>query len=205
VHAQLGATVGVDSDYRFRGISLSDSHPALRASLDYDATNGWYAGATGAASLQQRYRVLLGYLGYAQRGVQGVGWELGVTGLHAVGAARYDSVEAYAGLLGEHWNLRVHYSPDDFGSGLQTAYTEFDVSAPIQPGLRWLAHAGVLRIVGGHPSDGVQAWRGDWRLGIGVALDPFDLQFAWVGAGRGGPPIHGARGGRWVLSATFAF
>ena len=44
--AQLGASVAADSDYRFRGVSLSDSRPGLRLTLNYDAPAGWYAGAS---------------------------------------------------------------------------------------------------------------------------------------------------------------
>ena len=35
--AQLGATVAAESDYRFRGVSLNDSGPTLRAAFNYDA------------------------------------------------------------------------------------------------------------------------------------------------------------------------
>ena len=45
-HAQLGASVAVDSDYRFRGVTLSESGPTARASFNYDAANGCYGGAS---------------------------------------------------------------------------------------------------------------------------------------------------------------
>ena len=35
-NAQLAATAGIDSDYRFRGYSLSDDHPVASAQLSYD-------------------------------------------------------------------------------------------------------------------------------------------------------------------------
>ena len=46
VLAQLGASVALDSDYRFRGVSLSGSHPSESLALDYDSADGTYAGAS---------------------------------------------------------------------------------------------------------------------------------------------------------------
>jgi len=44
-HAELSGTVGVVSDYDFRGISLSAKDPALQGSIDWAADSGFYAGA----------------------------------------------------------------------------------------------------------------------------------------------------------------
>lgn len=48
--ANVSSTVKVVSDYTFNGVSQTDSNPALQASLDYAADNGFYAG-TWASSL----------------------------------------------------------------------------------------------------------------------------------------------------------
>ena len=45
-HAQLGGSVAVDTDDRYRGVSLGDSQPGLRLTLNYDAPERWYAGAS---------------------------------------------------------------------------------------------------------------------------------------------------------------
>ena len=42
--AQLTGTVSVVSDYRFRGVSLSQQKPAVQASIGYDDPSGWYGG-----------------------------------------------------------------------------------------------------------------------------------------------------------------
>lgn len=43
--AELSGDIGVVSDYRFRGISLSDGQPAIQASLSLEAESGPYLGA----------------------------------------------------------------------------------------------------------------------------------------------------------------
>lgn len=54
VHAQedpgLSAEyeVGVVSDYRYRGLSLSDEKPALQAGATFSTPGGWYAGTWGS-------------------------------------------------------------------------------------------------------------------------------------------------------------
>jgi len=42
--ADLSATVSVTSDYTFNGVSQTGNDPALQASLDYSAANGFYVG-----------------------------------------------------------------------------------------------------------------------------------------------------------------
>jgi len=49
-NAQFGASLGVESDARFRGISLSGGRPDLRLSLSYDHASGVYAGDVGAVN-----------------------------------------------------------------------------------------------------------------------------------------------------------
>lgn len=40
--------IGVVSDYRYRGLSLSDEKPALQAGATFSAPGGWYAGTWGS-------------------------------------------------------------------------------------------------------------------------------------------------------------
>ena len=42
--AQVAGSVGVVSDYRYRGMSLSDGRPAVQLSIDRDFAAGTYAG-----------------------------------------------------------------------------------------------------------------------------------------------------------------
>jgi uncharacterized protein (TIGR02001 family) len=42
--AEISSTINLASDYTFNGVSQTDSSPALQASLDYAADNGFYLG-----------------------------------------------------------------------------------------------------------------------------------------------------------------
>ena len=44
VAAQLAANLEVDTDNRFRGVSLSGGKPSLRAGVSYDDASGFYTG-----------------------------------------------------------------------------------------------------------------------------------------------------------------
>ncbi|HET7527667.1 MAG TPA: TorF family putative porin, partial [Burkholderiaceae bacterium] len=133
-HAQTGAGVAWVSDERFRGVSLSNSNPAVRASLNYDHPSGWYVGGAAAdveLDTQRRQFALFSYLGYAQRTASGLGWELGATAANFAVDSRYNYGEAFVGLIAQRWNARVYASPSYFGSGHATVYAEINGGLPL--------------------------------------------------------------------------
>ena len=209
--AQFGATVSVESDYRFRGVSLSESKPAWRLTVNHDFMSGAYAGAS-ATSVElargDRYSQFVGYAGYATRPVDGRSLEFGASYSHFTGNSSYDYLEAYAGVLAQRWSLRVHYAPDYFGRGVQTAYVDANAHWPLNEHVRLFGHTGALVPLAGHavwPDD--KRTRFDLRLGLGVAADSFDVQLAWVEASRGGPypAVYASRRSTWQLSALLSF
>lgn len=209
--AQLGATISVESDYRFRGVSLSDSKPAWRLTVNHDFMSGAYAGASATRvelARDDRYSQLVGYAGYVTRPRDGRSLEFGASFSHFTGDSSYDYLEAYAGLLAERWALRVHYAPDYFGRGVQAAYLDANTNWPLNEHLRVFGHAGVLVPLAGRsfgPDD--KRTRADLRLGLGAVAGSFDLQLAWVAATRGGPypAVYGSRRSTWQLSALLSF
>ena len=209
--AQLGATLSVESDYRFRGVSLSDSKPAWRLTLNHDFVSGAYAGASATRVELARgdhYSQVVGYAGYVTRPVDGRSLEFGASFSHFTGDTSYDYLEAYAGLLAERWGLRVHYAPDYFGRGVQATYVDATAHWPLNESVRLFGHAGALVPLAGRsfgPDD--RRTRVDLRLGIGATAGSFDLQLAWVGASRGGPypAVYAGRRGTWQLSALLSF
>lgn len=210
---QFSASVLAESDYRFRGVSLSDEDPDLHLSLAYDHASGWYAGASATGvelEPRQRDAELLGYLGYAQRPT-GPGtrpaWELGAAVAHFAGAAHYDYLEVYAGVLEQRWNARLYYSPDYFGRGVRTAYAELNGGWPLAPTLRAFGHAGALLRLAGPAPPGAQRWRYDTRVGLSLAVDACELQLAWVWSSRGGPypAAYEHKRSAVVLSASYFF
>ena len=207
--AQLSGSVAVDTDYRVRGVSLSDSKPTLRAALNYDAAGGGYAGLSVArveSIYRDRYVQMTPYAGYALRIAPQRSLEFGATYSHFAGDSVDDYAEAYVGLLAEHWNARVFYAPDYFGRKVRTLYAEFNVHTVLNPVARLFAHAGVLAPIGGDAA-GMAPTRTDVRVGTGFSLADVDLQFSWGGATRGGTEqtIYRGRRSAFVASASFLF
>jgi len=207
--AQLGATVAVESDYRFRGVSLDPSGPSLRAAFNYDAPNGCYGGASATqVELEHgdRYAQVLGYAGCAtpidlDRQVEG-----GATFSHFTGDSRYDFAEVYVGLLAGRWGARVHFAPDYFGRHVSTLYAEFNVHTELDENFRLFGHLGVITRISGD-GHGQSRARGDLRVGAGWVWRGLDLQLSWVGATDGGPypAVYGGRHGAWVAGASYSF
>jgi len=207
---QTALSLTAESDFIFRGISLSDAKPDASLNLDYDSASGWYAGALATAvefDPGQRRAALFGYAGYAQRTTAGPAWEIGVTAAHFAGDSGYDYGEAYAGLLGQGWNARVYLSPSYFGSGVTTLYAEVNAATSLSPAWSLFGHVGALAPAGGgEPTDSRRS-RWDARLGVSVTIGPAQLRLAWVGATRGGvyPTSYADPGSTLVLSATCFF
>jgi uncharacterized protein (TIGR02001 family) len=178
-----------ESDFIFRGVSLSDGTPDASLSIDYDSASGWYAGGSATAvefEPGQRQAALFAYVGYARRTVSGLAWEIGATGAHFAADSRYDYGEAFTGLLGEGWNARVYLSPSYFGSNVRTIYAEVNGTAPLTSVWRLFGHVGALAPIGGsEPTDSRRA-RFDARLGLSTSVGPAEVRLAWVGATRGG-------------------
>lgn len=217
--AQVSATIAADSDYRYRGVSLSDSKPSVRLTLNYDAPDDWYAGASATRvepTHGDRYAQILGYGGYLIRADAAHHIEVGASYSHFTGDSTYDFAEAYVGLLGERWSARVYYAPNYFGRHSQSAYAELNSHHLLNERTRLFGHVGVLaplresRNPDGAPSSSngdARKTRLDLRLGAGFAHSDWDLQLAWVAASRGGPypAIYGGRRNAWVASASYSF
>ena len=211
VQAQLSASVGIETDHRFRGVSLSDGRPDAYASVAYDHDSGAFAGTSVTRVEFVRGRPVaqwLGYAGYAARLPQDLAAEFGLIGATFSGNTRYDYSEAFVGVSGERWALRAYYAPDYFGFDQTTAYVELDANAPLHPRLRLFAHLGALTLLRGAPADGHGRTRYDARLALGWSVQPgWDLQLAWVSATQGGPYVveYGNRRSTGVLSAIASF
>ena len=57
-HAQMSGSIGIQSDYRFRGISLTGRQPVVTLDLAYDHPSGLYAGASAIGANQDGFRAL---------------------------------------------------------------------------------------------------------------------------------------------------
>ena len=211
--AQVSGSVALVSDYRYRGISLSDRRPTAQLSVAYDRPDGWYMGAFASGvrfgPRSGNEAQLLTYLGYVRRIEGGRSWELGAEYSTFTGHADYAYPEFYIGLTSENFVGRIYYARRYFGADSALMYAELNTTHELSDRLRLLGHLGWSRRNGSSQTAyGTDRHRFDARLGVGAALDGFDLQLAWVAAegDRARTPgtatgSDGARG-TWVLSLS---
>jgi uncharacterized protein (TIGR02001 family) len=208
--AQTGGSVALLSDYRYRGISLSDEQPTFRGGVAHDGASGWFVGGSiVGVSLRPHGRQLqlIGYLGLTGKLLEHLGWEAGANVVHFGADSQFDYHEWFTGANGERWNVRVHYSPSYFGSGARTAYGELNVGLPLSRVMRTTAHLGGLKRVGG-TSGTAERWSLDTAVGLAMTCGAWDfgLEVTNVSNRSGVYPIAYDRvHGVLVLSASYAF
>lgn len=208
--ADIGGTVSVQSDGRFRGLSYSNGEPQVQATLAWDGTGGWYAGALWTQTRfgpQRRSPLWQAYAGRVVPLAVGIDAEAGLNLSHFSTITRYDYAEAYVGLLGERWNARLHLSNDYYGSQQRTAYVELNLRWPLAPALSSFAHLGVMHGSGGPYASPHGPTRSDLRVGAAWRPGIAELQLAWVAATAGGPQTWTgtARQQAWVVGFSAAF
>lgn len=208
--AQVGGSIVVESDYRFRGVSLSSENPTAHLNLNYDHPRGWYAGASLAGVEFEpgpRRAAITAYGGWARRQGKGQAWEAGAIWNQFPDAAVYNYAELYAGFIAERWSARVYLSPDYFGRGVRTLYAEFNGAHSLTSDLRSFAHLGALVPLAVDTARGVAQTRYDARVGLGLRMDAFDLRLAWVGSSQALPYVgaYEQRRSTVVLSASYDF
>lgn len=205
--AQFGGSVVVESDYRFRGVSLSAERPNLRLSLAYDHASGAYGGLMLSGLEIERGRrqaALQAYAGWAGPLGEDWHWELGGSYSASIdGRGAYNYGELFAGLLAQDGSLRLYAAPDYFGWSEPTLYLEADRGWALAGDWRVVGHLGLLQALG---RDG--GHRADARLGLQVRAAPgLSLQLAWLWTGAGGPfpaPYEQRRSTPW-LSVSHSF
>ena len=213
VRADVGATLSVQTDARERGLSYSGNKPDAQFGVAWDGANGWYAGASLThASFGDRSGAALHTYGGRVFGLRpGLDGEAGLLVHRFENVSSYDFTEAYAALLGERWNLRFYASPDFYGIGQRSLYSELNLHWPLSRAVAAIGHVGLMRGWGGQAgayADPQGRVRVDWRAGLSSQLgEGSELQLAWVAVSRGGPYTwtNKTRRRTAVLSLTTAF
>jgi uncharacterized protein (TIGR02001 family) len=185
--AQISGVAGVTSDYRLRGVSLTDGRAALSVSVNYDHPSGVYAGGSLVAhDPAGRPARLLGYQAYAGmsgRFEGGANWDVGVSRvdmtLYLNRPYSLDYTQAYAGLSLGGLSGRVSLAPDYPRKGVTTVYAE--LNGMVRPADRWRANAHVgaqARLGGSGP--GEDGDRFDVSLGVAREFRNGELSVSWV-------------------------
>lgn len=198
--AQLAVNATIESDFRLRGVSLTNGKPDATLGVSYDHDSGLYGGVSGVAGEGARGGVqgigYIAYLGYAARTNAGPTLDFGVTNSSITDnlnppptyigpkyTYKYDArySEAYFGVIDHNVSARLYYSPNYLSRGLETVYA--DLSSAIRPADWWrlFGHVGVLTPIGGSALRNGGREQFDARIGAAVTFGPGEVQLAWTG------------------------
>jgi uncharacterized protein (TIGR02001 family) len=213
--AQVAVSATLTSDFRFRGISLSDRKPALSLNLAYDHPSGLYVGvsAIGAETAHSGVQAL-GYqadVGYAIRTRSGVSWDVGVTNADFTEYFKYryriNYSEIYTGFAINNISAHVYYSPDYLGESTSTVYVELDGAIHPAPHLRLFGHVGMLTPLVVRAQSDIRRPQYDLRAGVAAEFRSCELQLAWttVGPDLDYPGDHAQVRDAFVVSVTYFF
>ncbi|PZN27208.1 MAG: hypothetical protein DIU71_17650 [Proteobacteria bacterium] len=185
--AGLSSTVAVTSDYDFRGFSRTDEDPALQASLDFSAANGWYVGAWASNVDFPGYDgsvevdLYTGFSGTAN----GLGWDAGLvwyTFPSSDGTATEAKLESYpevyARLTRGVLSGALWYTNDYFGTDESAIYLESNVDVPLRANFSLHMHLGYS--FGDYWKDVAGDRYFDYSVGLGYAYQGFTFTLKYV-------------------------
>lgn len=180
--AQVTGNIAIDSDYRLRGNSLTNDHPALSAQLSYDHPSGAYAGLSGLAEIggDTRFLGVVGNIGYAKRVDRHLTLDAGLLrsqiGAAVPGSAGFHYSEVYAGAYVGPLSARISYSPDYRTGSQSTVYGELE--AGFEPVAKWRlsGHVGLLTYLNSSALYRSGEARQDLSISLARQLDRFELR-----------------------------
>jgi uncharacterized protein (TIGR02001 family) len=202
--AQFSGSVSLVSDYRFRGVSLSDGDPAAQVDVSYDGAAGWYAGAFASSVKLVAYpeinRVVLPYAGYAYRLEPDLSVDTGLSYADLGSGSEFDYAEAHVGMTTRLINLRLAFAPKYFGQDRAATYLELNSGTEVAPAWRVFGHVGMLGVRSRRQFDG--------RIGVRYEYETFSAQLSRVALSSISYlyPIGSTRDrSAWVLQLTKMF
>jgi uncharacterized protein (TIGR02001 family) len=214
---EISGNAGIFSQYRWRGISLSDEEVAFQGGIDVAHSSGFYVGTWGSSlagwgsygGANAEIDVYAGYAGEAA----GFGYDIGAIWYLYPGTSGTDVIELTASLSKELGpvgaTVGVAYAPDQdsLGDDSLYLYTDWSAGIPNTP-ISLNAHLGYTD--GGLSIDQPFSTDGDyldWSIGASVSYDKLTLGVSYVDTDvKGGDPtINTITDSAIVVSLTAAF
>lgn len=205
---QVSASATVVSDYRWRGVSLSNGQAVPQFNVNYDNSQDWYAGLlisgvrfSGDGAGHQ----VVSYAGYGRRWEPGLSWDCGVSNVLFQPFNTYNYHEWFIGMASNDVSARVYYAPHYFDQRSGSLYAEINASYPLGERLQLLAHGGFLL---NRTDQGLKPMRTDLRFGLNRTFDRWIWQVAFTWVSMMTPPYPNQLTGTprsLILSASHAF
>jgi uncharacterized protein (TIGR02001 family) len=184
------ANVGIFSDYIFRGLTQTNSNPAVQGGFDYVNSNGFYAGTWlsniswltdfgGYKSAPLEWDFYGGYSG--SFGNSDFGYNVGLLqyyypGTVTPGGVKADTLEGYGQISWKWLSAKYSYSLGNKTFGVSdsrgTGYLDISANYPLTDKLTLMAHYGDQKYKGdinGASNDTNFSYQ-DYKLGLSYAL-----------------------------------
>ncbi len=196
----LSANAAIVSDYRFRGISLSDRNPAIQGGIDVGMDNGLFVGtwASSVADTGGSNVELDLYAGYGGSAA-GLDYTVTVLGYVYPGGNGVNYYEVSAGVqktLGPaSLGVDVAYVPDQTNFPGDNVYVSGTAGLAI-PATPFSATARIGR----ETSDFISKW--DWEAGISYASGNFSSSLSYVDSDYGAVSEAGRLGRSGVVASV---
>lgn len=196
----LSANAAIVSDYRFRGISLSDRDPAIQGGIDVSMDNGLFVGswASNISDFGGSNVELDLYAGYGGSAA-GLDYSVTVLGYFYPGGSGVNYYEVGAGVAKTvgpaSLGLDIAYVPDQANFPGDNVYLSGTVGMAI-PDTPLSATARVGR----ETSDFISKW--DWEAGVSYASGNFSTSLSYVDSDYGGVGEAGRLGRSGVVASV---
>lgn len=184
-NADVSSTWTLTNDYDFRGFTQSAKDPAVQASVDYAAANGWYLGAWasnvdfGTADVDYEVDLYTGFSGGAE---DGLGYDVGLIYYAYPDESDFNYAEIYGSLTYDWFKGKLWYS-NDFGGDAtdgdtSAIYIEANATFPLPESFSITLHAGLS--TGDYWDDVNGDDVIDYSLGVGYEVGNFTLGLKYV-------------------------
>lgn len=199
----LSANIGLVTDYRFRGLSLSNRGPALQGGVDLEAGMGLFAGtwASTIADYEGAKVELDLYGGYAGSAA-GFDYRLSANAYFYPGGRHVDYMEFRAEAERRFGPVTVGaeaaFVPAQRNTGTANHYVGASASVDL-PGV-----AGLTASVRGGREQGFYDGKWDWELGLAWTRGPVTASIAYVDSNYGGAAEEGRLGRGGVVASLLA-
>lgn len=199
----LSANAAIVTDYRFRGLSLSDKDTAFQGGFNANHSSGFYVGTWGSSISQYNGSELeLDLFGGYSTTIEGLNTNIGFLAYTYPGATdNTDYYEVYGSVGGSldavSWTVGANYAFDQDGTGNQdNIYLYLSTSTTIGE-TPWSVSGNIAYEDGAF---GNEKW--DWLLGLNYSFQQFSLSVNYIDTANSGSS-SGDAGVIGMLSASF--
>ena len=199
----MTANAGLFTDYRFRGISQTDKHPAFQGGFDFTHKSGFYLGNWNSnvdSAMYTGSSLEMDFYGGFKGAVDAFSYDVGVlyyyypgSGSNPAGSIKIDNTELYVAGGWGPVSLKYSYAVSDFfgvPDSKGAYYLDGTVTYPVSKEFSLIGHLGyqgnlkngarVIEIDGSGPHSSIT----DWKLGVTYDLKGWVLGASYIGTDR---------------------